>query len=166
MKHNVISYIGLGSNLAHPIKQLTTAIPSLQQLKDTHFVSVSRFYQTLPMGFTEQPNFINAVACLETTLSPQTLLLELQKIENRQGRIRYGEKNGPRTLDLDILLYDTEIIEEADLRIPHPRLEERAFVLIPLLEIAPELILPNGKYAKEFLLHLGDTKKLVTVLDI
>jgi 2-amino-4-hydroxy-6-hydroxymethyldihydropteridine diphosphokinase len=137
------TYIALGSNLNHPISQLQTAIVALKQIAHSRIISVSRFYQTAAVGFIDQPDFINAVACLETTLSAQALLLALQKIENAQGRIRQ-QKNGPRTLDLDILLYGNETITEPKLTIPHPRMYERAFVLIPLLEIAPNLVLPNG----------------------
>jgi 2-amino-4-hydroxy-6-hydroxymethyldihydropteridine diphosphokinase len=149
------TYIALGSNLDQPLQQLKTAILGLQALPDTSLITVSRFYQTTPVGFLNQPDFINAVAYLETTLSPQNLLAALQKIENNQGRIR-KEKNGPRTLDLDILLYGDQTIAEANLVIPHPRMQERAFVLVPLLEIAPHLILPDGKSVQACLIKLRD----------
>lgn len=160
---NHTTYISLGSNLNQPIEQLKTAILSLQQILHTRFISVSRFYQTIPIGLKNQPDFINAVACLETTLTPKALLSNLQAIENNQGRIR-KQKNGPRTLDLDILLYGKNVISEEGLTIPHPRLQERAFVLIPLLEIAPALLLPNGQSAENCLLNLGDISSLVSLI--
>jgi len=163
MPHYTTTYIALGSNLDQPIEQLKAAILSLQKIPDTHFICASHFYQTTPVGFINQPDFINAVACLKTTLPPETLLSALQTIENNQGRMR-KQINGPRTLDLDILLYGNQIMSDSDLTIPHPRLPERAFVLIPLLEIAPELILPDGKAAKDCLTNLGDTNSLVKVI--
>jgi 2-amino-4-hydroxy-6-hydroxymethyldihydropteridine diphosphokinase len=146
-----IAYIGLGSNLNHPTQQLETAVLALKQLSNTQLLAVSRFYETAPVGMQEQPYFMNAVACLKTRLSPRSLLLALQNIEKQQGRIRTQEKNGPRTLDLDILLYSHQIINETDLTIPHPRFLERTFVLTPLLEISPNLILPDGRLIKEAL---------------
>ena len=149
IESEVIVYIGLGSNLNHPTQQLDIAVLALKQLLNTQLLAVSHFYETTPVSTLEQPNFINAVACLKTQLSPQALLYALQNIEREQGRIQTQEKNGPRTLDLDILLYRDQIIHEADLTIPHPRFLERAFVLTPLLEIAPNLILPDGRFIKD-----------------
>ena len=162
MKQPIISYIGLGSNLDRPILQLKTGIASLQQLPDTQFLSGSHFYQTVPIGFAHQPDFINAVVALKTTLSAQKLLQALQKIENTQGRIRSSEKNAARTLDLDLLLYGENVFDQSTpgLIVPHPRLEVRAFVLVPLLEIAPHLVLPNGKQVRDCLSALGDTRML------
>lgn len=152
MLNQTTTYIGLGSNLDQPILQLNRALASLKALPDTQFVSVSRFYHTAPVGLIDQPDFVNAVACLKTTLSPHGLLDALHAIENTQGRIRV-QKNGPRTIDLDLLLYGEEVIAEPHLTIPHPRLHTRAFVLVPLLEIAPELVLPNGRPAKDYLVE-------------
>lgn len=108
-------------------------------LDKTQVLKVSPFYQTKPVGYLEQPDFQNAVVKLETQLSPEDLLDGLQKIENQQGRVRKQE-NGPRTIDLDILLYDSLSIRSERLTIPHPRMYERTFVLKPLSDIAPELI--------------------------
>lgn len=143
-----VVYIGLGSNLNDPEQQLHDAIDRLQQLPDSRLIIASSFFITKPEGFLDQPDFMNAAACLETTLAPQDLLQALQEIEKSQGRVRGLEKNGPRTLDLDLLLYGSQVIAEPGLIVPHPRMQQRTFVLIPLLEIAPELRLPDGKDLK------------------
>jgi len=145
----VITYIGLGSNLEQPYEQIMSALTALQHIPNTRVLCSSSLLETTPVGFANQPNFINAVAKLETELSAQELLTQLQLIEIKQGRIRDGQKNGPRTLDLDLLLYGREIINDEDLTIPHPRMLQRAFVITPLLEIAPDLQMPNGKYLRE-----------------
>jgi 2-amino-4-hydroxy-6-hydroxymethyldihydropteridine diphosphokinase len=137
----ITAYIGLGSNLQNPVQQIENAILALQKLPETFVKAVSSLYQTKPVGWLDQPDFINAVCELHTELSAQVLLAHLLDIEQDQGRIRNGIKNQPRTLDLDLLLYGNEIIHESNLIIPHPRLQQRAFVLVPLLEIAPDLIL-------------------------
>jgi 2-amino-4-hydroxy-6-hydroxymethyldihydropteridine diphosphokinase len=145
----VIAYIGLGSNLKQPYEQIMTALAALQHIPNTHLIRSSSLLETAPVGFTNQPNFINAVAKLQTALSARELLIQLQLIEIKQGRVRDGQKNGPRTLDLDLLLYGRETINDEDLTIPHPRMLQRAFVVTPLLEIAPDLQMPNGKYLCE-----------------
>ncbi len=137
-----IAYVGLGSNLNDPVQQVSKALSALQQLPTTKLTAASNFYQTVPVGCSPQPDFINAVACVYTELTPEKLLVQLQLIEHRQGRVRSDKKNMPRTLDLDLLLYGSCVIQSADLVIPHPRLTERAFVLIPLAEIAPEVVIP------------------------
>jgi 2-amino-4-hydroxy-6-hydroxymethyldihydropteridine diphosphokinase len=152
MLNETTTYIGLGSNLDQPILQLKYALASLEALPHTRLVSVSRFYHTAPVGLIEQPDFVNAVACLKTSFSPHDLLAALHAIEKTQGRVRV-QKNGPRTLDLDVLLYGEEVITEPHLTIPHPRLHTRAFVLVPLLEIAPDLVLPDGRSVKEYLVE-------------
>jgi 2-amino-4-hydroxy-6-hydroxymethyldihydropteridine diphosphokinase len=139
------TFIGLGSNLNHPLSQINQAILQLKLLPQTTFIRASSFYQTKPVGFADQPDFVNAVVEIATVLEPHALLMQLQNIEQRQGRFRNGELNQPRTLDLDLLLYGTLILQDKNLTIPHPRLHQRAFVLIPLLEIAENLVLPDGK---------------------
>lgn len=142
-------FIALGSNLSNPVSQLQQAIQSLGRLEQTSLISTSSFYRSLPMGPPDQPDYINAVVCLETALEPLPLLDSLQHIEQQQGRVRTGERWGPRKLDLDILLYDEQIISNDRLIIPHPGLHERSFVLYPLQEIAPELEIPgHGQLAR------------------
>ncbi|MCD6055301.1 MAG: folK [Gammaproteobacteria bacterium] len=138
------AYIGLGSNLNNPQHQLEQAISHLKALPESSFIKVSSFYQTKPVGFLDQPDFINAVAAIDTTLDPFDLLKELQQIENKQGRMR-TQRFGPRTLDLDILLYGNQSIHTDKLIIPHPELLLRQFVIRPLLEIAPAIKLPDGR---------------------
>lgn len=150
----VTAYIALGSNLNSPILQLQQALKALANLPDCELSQVSSFYQNPAVG-PPQPDFINAIAELHTTLTPEDLLQALHSIEQQQGRIRTGERNGPRTLDLDIVLYGNQLINQLNLTIPHPRLYERAFVLVPLHEIAADLILPDKKLLKHYVLQLG-----------
>jgi len=138
----VAAYIGLGSNLDGPKEQLHMAFAALGRMPDSTLERYSSLYQSPPMGGLQQPDYINAVAELETTLEPQELLLQLQSIETAHGRIR-GERWGARTLDLDLLVYGANIIDTADLKVPHHGLHERAFVLYPLHEIAPDLEIPG-----------------------
>ncbi len=138
-----IVYIALGSNLNMPIQQLKLAIQAMADLPDTEIKKVSSLYQSQPLGPQDQPDYVNAVACLETGLSPLVLLDALQNIENGQGRIRL-RRWGERTLDLDILLYDNQIIHNERLTVPHYDMQNREFVIVPLYEISPELILPDG----------------------
>ena len=138
-----IVYIALGSNLNMPIQQLKLAIQAMADLPDTEIKKVSSLYQSQPLGPQDQPDYVNAVACLETGLSPLALLDALQNIENEQGRIRL-RRWGERTLDLDILLYDNQIIHNEHLTVPHYDMQNREFVIVPLYEISPELILPDG----------------------
>ena len=138
-----IVYIALGSNLNMPIQQLNLAIQAMADLPDTEIKKVSSLYQSQPLGPQDQPDYVNAVACLETELSPLALLDALQNIENGQGRIRLRHW-GERTLDLDILLYDNQIIHNERLTVPHYDMQNREFVIVPLYEISPELILPDG----------------------
>ena len=138
-----IVYIALGSNLNMPIQQLNLAIQAMADLPDTEIKKVSSLYQSQPLGPQDQPDYVNAVACLETGLSPLALLDALQNIENEQGRIRL-RRWGERTLDLDILLYDNQIIHNEHLTVPHYDMQNREFVIVPLYEISPELILPDG----------------------
>lgn len=139
-------YIGLGSNLAEPQQQLRGALMALDALPDSRLVAVSSLYASDPLGPADQPRYNNAVAALDTSLSPLQMLDALQAIEQAQGRERKDERWGPRTLDLDILLFGERLLDEPRLTIPHYHLHARAFVLYPLAEIAPaELQLPDGR---------------------
>ena len=137
-----IAYVALGANLGDPAATIRAAFGALANLPESRVVHCSSLYRTAPVGNTEQPEFINAVAALETTLAPESLLDALFDIEARFGRIR-AEKNGPRTLDLDLLLYNNQQLNLPRLTLPHPRLHLRAFVLYPLAELAPDLQLPG-----------------------
>ena len=150
-------YIGLGSNLADPVTQVTSAIKALQTLEKSELKKVSSLYKSLPMGPSEQPDYINAVACMITKLEPFELLDALLAIEQSQGRQRNTERWGPRTLDLDILLYGEKIITTERLKIPHSGLHERSFVLYPLHEIAPDLDIPQHGPITELLANCHST---------
>ena len=138
-------FIGLGSNLQDPVSQLNQAIDHIRQVPQIVLKQVSRFYQSRPMGPQDQPDFINAVAKIQTTLEPMALLMGLQRIEALHQRQRTAAHWGPRTIDLDILLVDNKIIKMKDLQIPHPHLCQREFVVYPLYEIAPDWQLPSGE---------------------
>ncbi len=137
-----LAYAALGANLGDPIATIRAAFGALANLPESRVVRCSSLYRTAPIGNTQQADFINAVALLETTLAPESLLDALLDIETRFGRIR-AEKDGPRTLDLDLLLYNTLQINLPRLALPHPRLHLRAFVLQPLAELSPDLPLPG-----------------------
>ena len=137
-----IVFIGLGSNLADPVAQVSRALDALDQLPQTHVMRRSSLYRSAPVGYLEQPDFINAVAQLETELTPRALLDALLALEHECGRTREF-CNAPRTLDLDVLLYDDLIHHEHGLTIPHPQMHLRAFVLQPLLEVEPGCIIPG-----------------------
>ncbi len=141
----ITTYISIGSNLSNPVQQVKIALLGLSRLHYSQLVRQSRLYRSKPLGPADQPDFINAVCAVRTMLSPHELLLSLQNQERAQGRKRSKERWGPRTIDLDILLYGNEIIDEENLRIPHPGLFSREFVLYPLAEIAQDLILPSGE---------------------
>jgi 2-amino-4-hydroxy-6-hydroxymethyldihydropteridine diphosphokinase len=136
--HRVIAYVGLGSNLDDPVGQVTTALLELGRLHSTRCVRHSSLYRTRPLGPQDQPDYINAVAQLETGLAPEPLLDALQGLELRHRRVRQGPRWGPRTLDLDLLLYDQQRVASERLVVPHPEMTRRAFVLLPLAEVAPE----------------------------
>ena len=149
----VRAYIGLGSNLDDPVFQIRQALEALAALPDCRWVAGSPLYRTAPLGGPPgQPDYINAVAALDTVLTPDTLLAALQDLETAHGRIR-AERWGPRTLDLDLLLYGQQVSADPRLTLPHPRLQERAFVLYPLYDIAPDLTLPGGGPLSELLAH-------------
>ncbi|MBT2297977.1 2-amino-4-hydroxy-6-hydroxymethyldihydropteridine diphosphokinase [Pseudomonas fluorescens] len=143
-------YIGMGSNLAEPAEQLRSAIQALAQLPDTQLAGVSAFYQSDSL-LPGQPRYTNAVAALDSRLAPLDLLDALQAIETGQGRERL-ERWGPRTLDLDILLFGDRLIDQPRLKVPHYHMQARAFVLYPLAELAPaDLRLADGRLLKDLL---------------
>lgn len=133
----VIAYIGLGANLGDPRRQVLEALRRLGEAEEVEVVKVSTLYLTPPMGPPSQPWYVNAVAQIRTRLTPEELLRVLLGIEVAMGRVR-GERWGPRLIDLDLLLYDGEVITGTELTVPHPEMHRRAFVLVPLAEIAPE----------------------------
>jgi len=139
-----ITYIALGSNLNEPIQQIKTALKALKSLLHSQLINHSSLYVSRPMGPQDQEDYINAVAKLETSLSPLELLNQLQTIENNQGRQRTAEQWGPRTLDLDLLLYGQQIIKNDRLTVPHYGIKQRNFVVLPLAEIEPLLRLPDN----------------------
>ena len=136
------AYVGLGSNLDQPLRQVLAAFDELDALPNTRLAARSSLYRSAPMGKLDQPDFVNAVAGLDTGHSPVELMHALLAVEAQHGRQR-GEPNAPRTLDLDLLLYDDEVIGEPALTVPHPRMHERAFVLLPLAEISPRAVIPG-----------------------
>ncbi|AXY43279.1 2-amino-4-hydroxy-6-hydroxymethyldihydropteridine diphosphokinase [Halomonas sp. JS92-SW72] len=138
------AWIGLGSNLDDPRRHVAQALVELDRLPLTRRLAASRLYASRPLGPQDQPDFINAVALLETRLSPLALLDQLQALEQRHRRVR-ARRWGPRTLDLDLLLFDDSVLALPRLVVPHPELRQRAFVVMPLLELAPQLVLPNGE---------------------
>ncbi|WP_313517306.1 2-amino-4-hydroxy-6-hydroxymethyldihydropteridine diphosphokinase [Pseudomonas sp.] len=144
-------YLGLGSNLAEPLAQLGAALRAIGELPLSKLAAVSSFYASDPLGPPDQPRYLNAVAALDTALAPLALLDALQAIEQEQGRQRKAERWGPRTLDLDILLFGDRLIDEPRLRVPHYHMQARAFVLYPLAEIAPGLRLADGRALGELL---------------
>jgi 2-amino-4-hydroxy-6-hydroxymethyldihydropteridine diphosphokinase len=148
------AFVALGSNLQDPVLQVKNAFYALEKLPKTKLICSSSLYVTAPLGYDNQPDFINAVAELNTQLSPEILLDALHIIENEAGRER-PFPNAPRVLDCDLLLYDNLTMNSTKLTLPHPRMFERAFVLLPLAEIAPDLSLPDGsnvvKLAQQFI---------------
>lgn len=137
-------FIGIGSNLQGPLDQVAIATQHLSQLPGCFFRRASSYYLSKPLGPSDQPDYINRVVHLDTILSPEELLNQLQALEQQQGRVRLG-RWGPRIIDLDILLYGEQVIANERLTIPHVGLKERAFFIYPLAEIAPDLILPDGE---------------------
>tara|TARA_R110000737_G_scaffold65314_1_gene93087 strand:- start:3276 stop:3767 length:492 start_codon:yes stop_codon:yes gene_type:complete len=139
-----LAYIGLGSNLSGPQAQIAAALDKLKQLEHCTVNKVSSLYFSRPMGPKDQPDYMNAVVAIVTSLSPLALLDVLQNIENDAGRVRKDNRWGARVLDLDILLFDQQVIDTERLTLPHYGLKLREFVLLPLAEIAPNLVLPDG----------------------
>jgi len=156
---SVTAYLGLGGNLGDRLAALTEALTLLDAVPDMRRVACSSLYETEPWGVTDQPSFLNLVAGFETTLQPVDLLTACQTVEQRVGRTE-SYRWGPRLIDVDILLYGAETvnIKVPDLRVPHPRLAERAFVLVPLSEIAPELAVPPGEVTVRRLMDGVDGK--------
>jgi 2-amino-4-hydroxy-6-hydroxymethyldihydropteridine diphosphokinase len=146
----ILATIGLGANLNDPAAQVEYALAELDRLPGTRLVARSRLYASAPVGYVDQPDFVNAVAQVETTLAPRALLAALLDIEHRHGRKR-SFRNAPRTLDLDLLLYGSAHFHEEGLTLPHPRMHERGFVLRPLLEIAPDTVIPGRGRAADWL---------------
>ena len=145
-----VAFVGLGANLGEPRRQVEQGFLDLDAITHTRVMKTSALYRTEPVGFAAQPRFVNAVAQLETGLPAERLLAELQAIEARHGRER-SFPDAPRTLDLDLLLFGNAVIRTAKLEVPHPRMHERAFVLVPLLEIAPQAEIPGRGPARGFL---------------
>ena len=137
------AYIGLGSNLNGPLRQLESTFELLDAIPATRLMKQSSLYRSAPFGGIEQPDFVNAVAAVLTRLSASDLLAELQRIETERGRVRGDVRWGPRVLDLDLLVYSTQKNDQPELIIPHPGIGERNFVLLPLGEIAPDLNVPG-----------------------
>ncbi len=163
MMDDVLAYVGLGANLGSVEKTLRVAIAALDELPLTRLRTASSLYRTPPWGREDQAEFMNAVAALETKLSPLALLDGLLAIEERHGRVRLpGDRWGPRTLDLDLLLYGDHVLDLPGLRVPHPYLHERAFVVVPLAEIAAHLVVPRHGMVCELLENM-DTCGLVPI---
>ncbi len=137
------AYVGVGSNLQMPAKQVEKAFELIGNIADTRVVSTSSLYRSAPFGGIEQPDFVNAVAAILTQQQPHELLATLQAIELEQGRERSAARWGPRTLDLDLLVYASRTTNDPELTIPHPGIAERNFVLLPLREVAPDLAIPG-----------------------
>ena len=138
----VEAFVGLGANLEDPVQQVSQAVTEIDGIDRTRLLAASSLYRSEPVGYADQPHFINAVAKLQTRLSPHELLDALHVIENRHGR-RRSVRNAPRTLDLDLLIYGVLVLQEEGLTLPHPRMHERAFVLMPLAELAPDASVPG-----------------------
>ena len=155
LRHAVNAYVGLGANLGDPVETIRRALHQLGGLPDTELARASSLYRSAPLGHAAQPQFINAVAKLRTGLSARELLEGLLALESQAGRKR-SFPNAPRTLDLDLLLYGGERIDEPGLCVPHPRMHERRFVLEPLLEIEPGCVIPGLGLAREALPEVLD----------
>lgn len=150
-----VAHIALGGNLDNPAARIDRVFAELGRLPQSRLLRASSLYRTAPVGYLDQPDFINAVAVLETSLSPHALMHELLEMENRHGRVR-TVKDGPRTLDLDLLLHGGRSLDSGPLRLPHPRMHLRAFVLVPLVEIDPHCVIPGHGRADALLARLPD----------
>ena len=149
-----LAAVALGSNMEEPDKQVSRGFDEIAALPETLLLARSRLYRTAPVGHVDQPDFINACALIDTRLAPRVLLDELLALEKRHGRVR-GIPNGPRTLDLDIILFGGATLHEPGLTIPHPRAHERAFVLAPLIDAWPDAVIPGHGPATECLARIG-----------
>ena len=152
------SWIGLGANLGDPQSMFSSALRRLHSTDEVRVVTVSSAWHTPAWGVDDQPDFLNAVACLETNLNAADLLKRLLEVEDRLGRQRDGSHWGPRTIDLDLLIHGEVVITEPDLIVPHPRMAERAFVLVPLHSVAPDLEVPGVGRVDELLAALDDSE--------
>ncbi|MCU6216870.1 2-amino-4-hydroxy-6-hydroxymethyldihydropteridine diphosphokinase [Enterobacter bugandensis] len=150
-----LAYIAIGSNLASPLEQVNAAVQALGEIPQSRIVAVSSFYRTPPLGPQDQPDYLNAAVALETSLDAETLLDNTQRIELQQGRVRKAERWGPRTLDLDIMLFGHEVINTERLTVPHYDMKNRGFMLWPLFEVAPDLTFPEGIPLKAVLDNLS-----------
>jgi 2-amino-4-hydroxy-6-hydroxymethyldihydropteridine diphosphokinase len=157
------AYVGLGSNLDDPPTQIALGFEALATLPDTRLVLRSRLYRSRPLGPIAQPDFVNAAAGLLTRLPYRDLFASLKGLETRLGRSRPAERWGPRRIDLDLLVYGNERIDEPDLTVPHPGIAERAFVLAPLADFAPELRVPGLGLVRELLAAVGTSGLLGAV---
>ncbi|HIA4028132.1 TPA: 2-amino-4-hydroxy-6-hydroxymethyldihydropteridine diphosphokinase [Escherichia coli] len=146
-----VAYIAIGSNLASPLEQVNAALKAIDDIPESRILAVSSFYRTPPLGPQDQPDYLNAAVALETSLTAEELLNHTQRIELQQGRVRKAERWGPRTLDLDIMLFGNETINTERLTVPHYDMKNRGFMLWPLFEIAPELVFPDGTGLDNFL---------------
>ncbi|ALB51720.1 2-amino-4-hydroxy-6-hydroxymethyldihydropteridine diphosphokinase [Cronobacter sakazakii] len=149
-----LAFIALGSNLAEPLTQVNNALAALARIPGSRVVATSSFYRTPPLGPQDQPDYLNAAVALETMLSAEALLDNTQRIELEQGRVRKAERWGPRTLDLDIMLFGDATINTERLIVPHYDMKNRAFMLLPLSEIAPALRFPDGERLADVLERL------------
>ena len=154
------AYVALGSNLGNPVHTLEDAIDEMAALRGSLLKAISSLYRTAPVGLKHQPDFINAVVAIDTRLSPHDLLAELFALEAKFGRVREpgSVRNAPRTLDLDLLLHGETVLDDPDLILPHPRMHERAFVLVPLAEIAPTVVIPGRAPLGELLAACADQR--------
>ena len=148
------AYVGLGANLGDRAATLRRAIDLLAERPAIDVVGVSSFRETDPVGYLDQPRFLNAAVAVETSLTPSALLATLLEVERELGRVREGPRYGPRTVDLDLLLMDDVVLDEPGLELPHPRLHERMFALEPLAELDPELVVPGRGPVRQLLLSL------------
>ncbi|AJF71727.1 MULTISPECIES: 2-amino-4-hydroxy-6-hydroxymethyldihydropteridine diphosphokinase [Raoultella] len=153
-----LAFIALGSNLAAPLEQVNAAVAALAEIPNSRIVAVSSFYRTPPLGPQDQPDYLNAAVALETGLTAEALLDNTQRIELQQGRERKAERWGPRTLDLDIMLFGEQVIDSERLTVPHYDMKNRGFMLWPLFEIAPELHFPDGVALRSVLTQLAADK--------
>ena len=158
-------YIGIGSNLDSPRRQVEAALDELGQIAGTTWIASSPLYRSKPVGPQDQPDYVNAVAAIETDLEAETLLDTLQSLEQQHGRRRDGQRWGARTLDLDILLYGDECISTARLQVPHPEMPRRGFVLKPLHDIEPSLNIPEHGHLEDLLAQVS-TADLEKIADV
>jgi 2-amino-4-hydroxy-6-hydroxymethyldihydropteridine diphosphokinase len=162
-KEPVLAYIGIGSNLDDPRRQVELAITMLNDLPGCHVLRQSSMYVSAPFGGVEQAEFVNAVVEVETAVPPTILLSCVKELERSRGRDPAAQRWGPRILDLDILLYGDQVVELPDLQIPHPGIAERNFVLLPLREIAPDLVIPGVGPVAGF--AVDEQSPLISILD-